>query len=161
MIPCQAQSLQQSSKYLWLLKSTFWSDAVYFRSAFRTAYGLGKSVRSPEFLKSSRCRGRTSSSQTEQQFAKVRNALFPVLLSASRQTTALGSARQNKHPLPQSICLTVTAGAEPLHNAGATPKEVQQHPPLCRRQWEGKSVLRISLSWEYVKQNIPRMQKSC
>lgn len=75
----------------------------------------------------------------------MRDALSPVLLSASRQTTVLGSPRRNKHPLPQSICLTVTAGAEPLRNAGAMPKEVKQHPPLPQAKGRKVSFKNFSL----------------
>lgn len=151
--------MQQSSKYLWLLKSTFWSDAVYFRSAFHTPYGFGKLVRSLDFLKSSQCRGRTSSSQAEQQFTKVRDR-FPLFSSQPADKPQLLAP----HDETSTPCLNQSA----CHSwSGASPLMLEQcrrrynSIPLSGRQREGKSVLRLSLPWEYLKQNIPCIQKSC
>lgn len=129
------------------LKSPSWPDAVHFRSALHTPYSLGKLVRSlsssnPLKLFPSRAtlREEVSSPLFSQQAAK------PWLPRAERAA-------------PASVCLT--AGVEPLCGAGARLEQIQQHPLLSLRQWEGKSVLRIFLSWEYLKQNIPHTQEPC
>lgn len=44
-------------KYLWPWKSTFWSDAVHFTSAFHIPYSLGMLAGSLEVFTSSQCRG--------------------------------------------------------------------------------------------------------
>lgn len=122
--------MQQSSKYLWLLKSTFWSDAACFRSAFQELHSLGKLVGILEFLKCSRCRKRTKASPAEQHVPLGRRRHTSILQARPGEAHFLLSQKlQGKGLNPSWHCLQCVPCSSHAHTAPTRPcSHTPAHP---------------------------------